>query len=184
MERNTFSKLCLKLFFRLVGLDICCFITCAFCFSVSGSQLVRTLLQIACIIVMLSFVYPVCYTSGDLDAPLVTTGHRKRNNLKGLYAGLIATSSMIISAFVLLFSKLTQTFDAFISYYKMINAVFFPYLFSVLPVDYSISELPLSTILYSTSVVFVIPIVCMFAYIFGLNRFSFKEKLLYKKKAS
>ena len=184
MSKNTFSKLCLKLFFRLLGLSVCCFITCAVCFSVNGSQLLRTFLQIVCIVVMVLFLYPVCFTAGDLDAPLVSSGHKKKSNLKGLYAGLLATSPMIVSGVVLLIAKTLGSFNSFVSYYKMINAVYFPLLYSILPVDYSINELPVSSILLSVSILFIIPIVCMFAYILGLNRFYFKEKLFYKKKAS
>ena len=143
MSKNSFLKLCLKLFFRLFGLTICCFVTCAVCFSVNGNHIVRTLLQIACIIAMLTFVYPVCYTSGDLDAPLVLTGHKKKSTFKGLFAGLIATSPMLVSSVVLIISKLSLTLNEFVSYFKMINAVFFPLLYSILPVDYSILELTL-----------------------------------------
>lgn len=184
MENNTFQKLCIKLFARLVCLDVFCFITCAFCFSVSGSQFFRTFLQVACIIVLVSFVYPVCHTAGDLDAPLVSTGHKKYNPYKGLYAGIIATIPMILSSVVLIVSKCFNVFDKFVTYYKMINSVFFPFLYSILPVDYTISELPLSTILISCSIQIVIPIICYLSYYLGLKRFSFQEKLFYKKKAS
>lgn len=182
MERNTFSKFYLKLFLRLVGLDICCFITCTFCITSSGSRIIRTLLQIACIIVMISFVYPVCHKIGDLDAPLISTGHRKHNPLKGLYAGLVATSPFILSAVVLLLSKISGILPTFVNYYKMINSIFFPFLYSIMPVDYTIAELSVSSIIASMLVQIVIPIICMFSYILGLERFSFSEKLLYKKK--
>lgn len=184
MENNTFSKLCTKLFVRLICLDIFCFISCAFCFSISGSQLFRAFLQISCIIVLLLFIYPVCHDAGDSDAPLVSTGHKKYDRFKGLYAGLIATSPMILSSIVLIISKSFNVLDGFVTYYKMINAVFFPFLYSIMPVDYALSEIPLSTILISCCVQIVIPVICLLSYFLGLKRFSFQEKLFYKKKAS
>ncbi|MEE1002607.1 MAG: hypothetical protein U0L17_02555 [Acutalibacteraceae bacterium] len=182
MERNTFSKFCLKLFLRLFCLDICCFVTCSFCITSSGSHLIRIFLQAACIIVMIAFVYPVCHKVGDLDAPLVNVGHRKYSPLKGLYAGLVATLPCLLSGIFLLISKFTGLFASFVNYYKIINSIFFPFLYSIMPVDYTISELPISSVIFSFLILAVIPIVCMFAYILGLERFSFSEKLLYKKK--
>ena len=184
MEVNTFGKLCTKIFARLICLDIFCFVTCAFCFSASGSQLFRMFLQVACVIVLVSFVYPVCHTVGDLDAPLVSTGHRSYNPFKGLYAGLIASSPMILSSIVLLIAKSFNVIENFVTYYKMINAIFFPFLYSIMPVDYSLAELSLSTIIISCSIQIVVPIICFLSYYLGLKRFSFQEKLLYKKKAS
>lgn len=182
MERNTFSKFCLKLFLRLIGLNVCCFIACTFCISSSGSRLIRTLIQIACIIAMVSFVYPVCHKVGDIDAPLVNVGHKKHNPLKGLYAGLIASSPFILSALVLLITKISGAFPAFVNYYKMINSLFFAFLYSIMPVDYTLTELYFGNILAGLSVQVVIPVICMFSYMLGLNHFSFSEKLLYKKK--
>ena len=182
MERNTFSKFCLKLFLRLLGLDICCFITCSFCITSSGSHLVRIFLQAACIIVMIAFVYPVCHQFGDIDAPLVNTGHRKYNPFKGLYAGLVATLPFILSSLMLLISKFGGVFPSFVSYYKIINSIFFPFIYSIMPVDYTISELTLTSVVFSVLIQAVIPLVCMFAYMLGIERFSFSEKLLYKKK--
>ena len=182
MERNTFSKICLKLFFRLFGLDICCLTACAFCITSGGSRLVRTLLQIACIIVLISFVYPICHKFGDVDASLMNTGSRKINPLKGLIIGLVCSSPFIISGVVLLVSKLFNILPVFVNYYKIINSFFFPFLYSILPVDYTIVELSLSSVLGSLSIQLVIPVICMFAYMLGLERFSFSEKVFYKKK--
>lgn len=182
MERNTFGKLCRKLLIRLIGLDICCFITSAFCITSSGSHIIRTLIQICCIIALISFLYPVCHTQGDIDRPLVSAGHRRHSNLKGLYAGIIACSPFIISAIVLLFSKFTGLIPNFVNYYKMINAVFFPFLYSILPVDYSLAELSYHSIFAGVSVQTVIPILCMFSYLLGFNRFSYAEKVFYKNK--
>ena len=182
MERNTFSKFCLKLFLRLFCLDICCFITCSFCITSSGNHIIRMLLQAACIIVMIAFLYPVCHKVGDLDAPLVNVGHRKYSPFKGLYAGLVATSPCLLSGIVLLLSKFTGILPSFVNYYKIINSIFFPFLYSIMPVDYTISELSLSSVIFSFLIQAVIPIVCMFSYMLGLERFSFSEKLLYKKK--
>lgn len=183
MDKNVL-KLSFKLFLRLFGLDFCCLITSIFVMAPGGNQIVRVLLQAASIIVLVSFVYPICHKTGDLDAPLVNAGHRKRTSLKGLYAGTIACLPFIISAIILLLSKLFNAFFGFVNYYRIINSIFFPFLYSIMPVDYTLSELSSSSIVMAICIQFVIPLICMFSYILGFNRFSFAEKLLYKKKAN
>lgn len=184
MYKNTFSKFCFKIFARIVGLDICCFILSAFGISSSGSQIIRTLIQIACIIGIVSFVYPVCHRFGDMDAPLVNVGQKKYSPLKGLYAGLLATSPFILSGILLLIFKMFNIFPVFVNYFKIINSFFFPYLYSIMPVDFTLAEISYSSIFASLATLVVIPLVCMFAYMLGLGRFSFGEKVFYKKKAS
>ena len=184
MYKNTFSKFCLKLFVRMLGLDICCFVLAAFGIASSGSQIIRVLIQLACIIGAVSFLYPVCPQFGNLDAPMVTTGHKKYSPLKGLYAGLVAYSLCLISGIMLLVLKILNVFPNFVNYYKIINSFYFPFLYSILPVNTTLSELSYSSIFLSISILIVIPILCLFGYILGFNRFSFSEKLFYKKKAS
>ena len=175
MEKNTFSKMCVKLFFRLIFLDIACFILCAFGIAASDGNFVRILLQIACIIVTIAFVYPVCHKQGDVDATLIPSGHRKNSNLKGLLAGIIACSPYLISSVILVVSRIFGVFSGFMNYYKMINSFFFPFLYSLMPTDYSLTELSASNFLLSLSVQIFIPIICLFSYILGKQRFLFKE---------
>lgn len=184
MYKNTFSKFCLKLFSRILGLDICCFILSAFGIASSGSQIIRVLIQLACIIGIISFLYPVCHQFGNLDAPMVTTGHKKYSPLKGLYASLVAYSPCLLSGIILIAFKILNTFPNFVNYYKIINSFYFPFLYSILPVNTTLSELSYSSIFLSVIILLVIPIMCLLSYILGLNRFSFAEKVFYKKKAS
>lgn len=184
MNKNTFSKFSLRLFIRILGLDICCFILAAFGIASSGSQIVRVLIQLACLIGVISFLYPVCHKTGDLDAPMVSSGHRKYSPLKGLYAGIVATSPLLLSGILLFIFKLFNIFPNFVNYYKIINSFYFPFLYSVLPVNSTLNELSYGSILLSLTVLIIIPILCMFGYILGLNRFLFSEKVFYKKKES
>ena len=180
MKGNKFSKFCLNLFVRIFCLQICCLLTSVFCISTSGSQFARMLLQVASIIVLVAFIYPVCHTKGDLDAPLINAGKKKFTPLMGLYAGLISNSVFMISSIVLLISKLFGVVPNFFNYYKMINSIYFPYLYSIMPVDYTINEISFVNISFAILVQIVIPVICMIAYILGVKRFSFSEKILYK----
>ena len=182
METNTFSKMCSKLFIRLIFLDVACFVLCAFGIAANSGNAIRILLQLCCIIVTISFVYPVCHKQGDLDAPFIATGHRKDSNVKGLLAGIIGCSPYLVSAIILVISRIFGVLPAFMNYYKMINSFFFPYLYSLMPTDYNVTEIPFSSFLLSLLIQLFIPIVCMFAYILGKHRFLFKEVVFYKKK--
>ncbi len=182
METNTFSKMCTKLFLRLIFLDVACFVLCAFGIAANNGNMIRILLQICCIVVTISFVYPVCHKQGDADAPFIATGHRKNSKFKGLIGGIIACSPYLISSIILIISRFFGVFGSFMNYYKMVNSFFFPYLYSLMPTDYSISELSSTSFILCLLVQLFIPIVCMFAYILGKRRFLFREILFYKKK--
>ena len=150
METNTFSKMCSKLFIRLIFLDVACFVLCAFGIAANSGNAIRILLQLCCIIVTISFVYPVCHKQGDLDAPFIATGHRKDSNVKGLLAGIIGCSPYLVSAIILVISRIFGVLPAFMNYYKMINSFFFPYLYSLMPTDYNVTEIPLSSFRQAT----------------------------------
>lgn len=184
MGNNSFKKIAIKLFIRVLGLDICCFITSMFTVSITNSQILRVLIQLACIVGTVSFVYPVCYSAGDLDSPLVSAGHKKYSPLKGLWLGFTATSPLLLSSIVLIISRVSGIIPTFANYFKIFNSFYFPFLYTILPVDYSITEISYGNIFLGASVVLIIPLICMFAYMLGLSRFSFNEKILYKKKTS
>lgn len=181
MDKNTFGKFCFKLFVRLFFLDVCCFIMCSFAITKS-SNWIRVLLQLACIIGTIAFVYPICHKQGDIDAPLVKAGHRKSSSLKGLYAGLITCSPYILSGIVLLICKIFDYIPSFMNYYKIINSFFFPFLYSIMPTDYTLQELSTGNLVFGLLVQCFVPIICMLAYKLGRERFLFKEIILYKPK--
>lgn len=181
MDRNTFGKFCFKLFVRVFFLDCCCFIMCAFAINKS-SNLIRILLQLACIIGTIAFIYPICHKQGDIDAPLIKAGHRKGSALKGLYAGLISCSGFIISGLVLLFARIFDFLPTFLNYYKIINSFFFPFLHSIMPTDYTLNDLSITNLIMGLLVQLFIPVICMLAYLLGRERFLFKEIIFYKAK--
>lgn len=182
MERNTFKKFCLKLLVRIVCLDICCFVLSAVAISINSGKIIRVVLQLICLVAIIGFIYPVAYKFGDAESPLVQGGHRHKNLFKGLFGGLIASSPFIISGIYLLISKIFEINNNFVSYYKMLNSQYFSYLYSIMPVDHTLSELSLSTIFCALIPLAIIPLIAMFGYVLGYYRFSFYEKLFFKKK--
>ena len=182
MERNTFKKFCLKLFVRIVCLDICCFVLSGVAISINSGKIIRMLLQLICFVAVIGFIYPVAYKFGDAESPLVQGGHRNKNHFKGLIGGLIASSPFILSGLYLLISKIFELNNNFVSYYKMLNSQYFSYLYSIMPVDHTLAELSFGAIVCALIPLIFIPLVAMFGYILGYYRFSFYEKLFFKKK--
>ncbi len=181
MNRNTFSSFCSSMFIRLFMTDIGCFLLSFFIISISSNSLVRALIQIINILIITAVVYSLARDRGTRDIVLIESGHKKRSLLKGFWVGLIATSPFLLSGIVLLVSRIFGVPANFIGYYKMINAFFFPFHYSVMPADLTIMEIAWSDILLSLSTLLVIPILSMLSYWIGLSKFSFNEVVFYKK---
>lgn len=167
-------------FIRLFALDIGCFIMSAFVFSRFSNVWLRAGIQLCDFVLLLSVTYSYFYGIGNADATLVNSGYSAKRPARGLIIGLLANIPFFITAIMLVLARCGVIFSNFYNYYKMLNSFFFPFLYTALPVDMMVSEVPATDIIFALSVQLIIPLLCMFSYLVGLSRFSFKEKLFYK----
>ena len=181
MKKNKFSVLTLQLFIRIAAVDLICFLLSFFVFAAVSDQWLRALLQAGCILATVAMIYSLPREAGSVDRGLYSTGQYKRHLFKGFFAGLLAELPLLISGVLLVFSKFGWITEKFIGYYKLIHSIYFPLNLSILPVDETIFSLTWGAVLLSLSMLLVIPLVAMFAYMLGFYRFYFKEALLYKK---
>ena len=167
-------------FARLLALDVGCFIMSTFVFTISSNVWLRAGIQLCDFVLLLSVTYSYFYGIGNADATLVNSGYTARRPARGIAIGLLACVPFIISGVLLVLARFGVLFSNFYNYYKMVNSFFFPFLYTALPVDMTVFEVQTADIIAAVSVQLIIPLLCMFSYLVGLSRFSFKEKLFYK----
>lgn len=180
-SNKTTSQHAFSLFARLFVLDIACFIMSLFVFTISSNVWLRAVIQLCDLILLISVIYSYVYKIGEYDATLVNSGYKPAEPLRGLFVGLIANIPFFVTAFLLVLSRLGVFGANFYNYYKILNSFFFPFIYTLLPVDMSIFEVRTLDVVLTVLIQIVVPIISFFAYQIGLSRFSFKEKLFYKK---
>lgn len=183
MRTNSNKTVIISLLLRLICMTFVCFLTSTFVFSSFNSQPIRAFLHIACIVVTIGLVYPPLHHLGGVDRNLADAGQIKPNMLKGLYLGLAANSPFILTGVLLILSKLGLFTTEFYGIYKLINAIYYAFNSSILPTDDTILTVGWLPVLASVGMLFLVPIITMFAYIIGYYRFLYKEAVFYKKKA-
>ncbi len=182
MRSKNIGSLIFSTFFKLFAMTFVCFLASSFIFSVFGSQPVRVFIQAACILVTMGIIYSPLHLLGGTDRNLVDAGQMKPNMLKGLYIGLAADSPFIISGLLLILSKAGLMTQRYYGVYKLINSIYYPLNFSILPSDETILTVGWGAVTVSILALFIFPIVTEFAYLLGYHRFLFKEAVFYKKK--
>lgn len=183
MRSNKIFKNSLLLFVRLIAMTLVCFLSSTFILMSSTTQLIRAFVQVACIIVTMGVIYPTLHNLGGMDRNLVDAGVQKPNMHKGLIIGLIGNSPFIASGIALIINKIYFFSDKYYGIYKLINSIYYSLNSSIMPNDDTILTVKWSAVIISASMILLMSIVCMFAYILGYYRFLFKENVFYKEKA-
>lgn len=171
----------LSFFFRLLIISIGCLIMSVFVFTVSNHAWVRALIQLCNIILLLGITYSYFHKIGDSDAVLVNSGYAAERKFRGLIIGLLASIPSFITVVLLIMERLDIISINMYNYYKIANAPYFPLLNTLFNVQQSIFETSILDFIIAISVVLIVPLMAFFAYNLGLHRFSFSEKIFYKK---
>ena len=182
MRSNMILKNSLLLFVRLIAMTMVCFLSSTFVLMSSSTQLIRAFIQIACIVVTMGVIYPTLHNLGGMDRNLADAGIQKPNILKGLFIGLIGNSPFIVSGIALIVDKFYLFSDKYYGIYKLINSIYYSLNSSIMPNDDTIFTVKWSAVIISVLMIFLMSVVCMFAYILGYYRFLFKENVFYKAK--
>ncbi len=169
-------------FMRVLVMSIACLMISLFIFSATSSPIVRLLVQIACLVLTMSLVYPTFHHMGEVDRNLVDVGQKKRNMLKGLYIGILANVPFIFSGILLVIAHFGFLPQKYYGIYKLINSIFYAFNSSILPSDETVLSISAGAISLTLLTFIFVPIVAMFGYMLGFNRFLFKEVVFYKNK--
>ena len=183
MRANSNRSVITSLFLRLICMTFVSFLTSTFVFSAFSSQPIRVFLHFACIVVTMGLVYPPLHHLGGVDRNLADAGQIKPNMFKGFFLGLAANSPFILTGVLLILSKLGLFTTEFYGIYKLINSIYYAFNCSILPNDDTILTVGWLPVLASVFMLFLVPIITMFAYIIGYYRFLYKEAVFYKRKA-
>lgn len=138
--------------------------------------------QIFALGILISFVYPKIWDKGNKDLNLVKFNHEKKDILKGLKIGAIAT---IPNAAIYLFLAVTKSGisrNFRVGYYKLFNASFYSVYEFIMGDTTKMGELSTAQVLLCALPIIAVPLVAGLAYYFGYNDKTFFDKLIYKKK--
>ncbi|MBQ2676596.1 MAG: hypothetical protein IJF54_04240 [Clostridia bacterium] len=181
MGSNKILNQALSLFIKLIMVDVVCFIMGFFVLGITQNSTVRVLIQALQIFCLIAVIYSQCYESGEKDSVLVNSGSKKSMPLKGLYVGIIATAPFLVSGIGLVIAKMFFASSNYVNIYRMINMFYFPFNMSIMPPDMKMKAIGWGAVVLSLLTLLIIPAFCMFSYMLGKVRFSFKETLFYKK---
>lgn len=181
MKKNAFFTVASKTLFKALVLNFICFIGGGMIVSVNSSNILRIVLQIAFFVAAILLFYEAHWNMGDSDSNFVKSGHKKAAPLKGLWSGLIGSCPFLLSGILLILEKCGVLKMQFLSYYRLINGLFYPLNYSLLPTDRSIIDMQWGEVLLSVSVLLIVPLICMFAYLIGTTGIRITEWIVYKK---
>ncbi len=136
--------------------------------------------QIACLVILISFIYNDLWKSGNKDFEATRIHGASFSKLKGLYIGLIAILPSLLFLTFSIITKNTIMAKMPIALFTYANCYAFEIIFSVTNgTMYWADVQPLQTVVYY-AIHLIIPIVCLASYIIGYKDISISEKLIYK----
>lgn len=149
-----------------------------------NNPLGRALCQLLCFSAAFSLVYLRAWQVGNSDKNMIEFGHITEDGAKGFKSGLLAAILPIIPSVVLIFSKLTGSFDGFLYIYRFLNPIFMPMNYSLLPATLSLGEIGILPIIISGVMPLIFIILSGFGYTLGLRDMTVSKALgIAKKKA-
>lgn len=136
--------------------------------------------QIACLIILISFIYNDLWKAGNKDFEATRIHGVPYSKFKGLYIGLI---SILPSFLFLTFSLITKNSimaELPIAIYTYANCYAFEIIFSATNGIMYWADVQFWQAAVYYSVLIIIPIICLISYIIGYKDISISEKLIYK----
>ncbi len=142
----------------------------------------NAILLVAMLITVGVFPYNAMWNLGSNDENKVKFGRKKKDVLRGLKIGALATVPSVALFIALILSRCGIINPAYFSVYRLFNLPFLPYINWVAPTT-SAAELTWISLLLIALTLFFIPAVCTTGYLLGYHDFSIGERLIYQKKS-
>lgn len=150
--------------------------------SGTGNAVFQTVVQIFCLLITLSFVYPDLWHIGTTDSNLVKFKHKAEDKLKGLKIGLIAVIPQYLLLICAAIAKFGLSSKLPAALLKFANASFYTFIQLIIGNAATLGELSAFRFALLWLLPLIIPAAACGSYYLGYRNISIGEKIVYKKK--
>jgi|GEM_PF-4400155 len=172
----------MKLFTKLLITTIICDFAFLFVTPMINSQLIRLVLQFCFLFFTASLIYGIIWKIGSVDKTIAGEKPSLNKHLTGLYIGFVSCIPFFGFSVLYILSRYGIYTSDIKGFYILVNGIFSPLLFTIMPMGLNIYEMSNADFIISLIPQLFIPICVCLVYLLGFYDINIGEMFVYKSR--
>ena len=170
MKKDSFLLICAKMLFKYICYHILGLLAVIGVIAFIKGAVGACIAQLFGLGIILVLPFMSIYKIGDSDYNKVQFNRIKDDPFKGLKIGLISYSPFILASVLIVLAKLGVISDAYLPFYRLINAPFMPFVQALMPTTLTLAEMSLFNVIIAALTSVLPPLALGLGYRQGLRR--------------
>ncbi len=175
MKKDSFWFVCAKMFFKYICYHLFALFAIVGIIAFIKGAVGSCIAQVFGLGIILVLPYLSIYKVGDTDCNKLQFNRIKDDPFKGLKIGFVSYSPFIMASVCLVLAKLNIISDAYLPFYRLINAPFLPLVQALLPTTLTLAEMGLANVIIAALTSLLPPLALGLGYRQGLRRLSIAD---------
>ncbi len=182
MKKDSFLFACAKMLFKYICYHILGLLAVIGVIAFIKGAVGACIAQLFGLGIILVLPFMSVYKIGDTDYNKVQFNRIKNDPFKYIKIGFISYSPFIAASVLIVLAKLGVISDAYLPFYRLINAPFMPFIQALMPTTLTLAEISLVNVIIAALTSVLPPIALGLGYRQGLRRLNIADAFAASKK--